>query len=387
MFQVVKEPRWKSLQKLRDAVSERVRYSNYSVCLSNFNDVTAELLKKEEAIYHLECYKLATNKTFIDRLRKRPEAQPNALALDRDNCNTKEVEIVENRRDLRSKSIGFDKTKCIICQERGGKLLKVMDVNLGKRMLDVAKALPEKGFFIQLNSIPNSHDAVANDVLYHLKRWVNTQRNVSKMEDKGNDIEQTEALTRILANIEIINMVKNISKENPEEFMTMSEINEEYNRLMNNENLVNYKSYIKQLLLDNVDSISFNRPKVRNAPERVFSKQTLLGVIDKQRNTKKDDYYSIFESVKLIRNEILKATDCKFAGNFEGFEIPKSLQCLIKWIIVGATDPKHRNFDKIDVKVDNISQIIMKSIKIKPISPSTSILSQDCILKHLLPSV
>ena len=59
------------------------------------------------------------------------------------------------------------------------------------------------------------------------------------MEDKDNDIEQTEDLTRILADIDIINMVKNISKENPEEFMTMSEINEEYNRLMNNKNLVN----------------------------------------------------------------------------------------------------------------------------------------------------
>ena len=66
------------------------------------------------------------------------------------------------------------------------------------------------------------------------------------MEDKDNDIEQTEDLTRILADIDIINMGKNISKENPEKFMTMSEINEEYNRLTNNENLVNYKSYIKQ---------------------------------------------------------------------------------------------------------------------------------------------
>ena len=59
------------------------------------------------------------------------------------------------------------------------------------------------------------------------------------MEDKDNDIEQMEDLTCILANIDIINMVKNILKENPEEFMTMSEINEEYNRLMNNKNLVN----------------------------------------------------------------------------------------------------------------------------------------------------
>ena len=59
------------------------------------------------------------------------------------------------------------------------------------------------------------------------------------MEDKDSDIEQMEDLTCILANIDIINMVKNILKENPEEFMTMSEINEEYNRLMNNKNLVN----------------------------------------------------------------------------------------------------------------------------------------------------
>ena len=109
-------------------------------------------------------------------MRKRPEAQPNALALDSDNCNTKEIEIAENRRDLPSKSIGLDKTKCIICQERGGKLRKAIDVNLGKRMLDVAKALPGKGFFIRLNSIPKAHDAVANDVLYHLKCWVNTQK-------------------------------------------------------------------------------------------------------------------------------------------------------------------------------------------------------------------
>ena len=130
-----------------------------------------------------------------------------------------------------------------------------MGVNLGKRMLDVAKTLPEKGFFIRLNSIPNTHDAVANNVLYHLKCWVRnvreTQRNVSKMEGKDNDIEQMKDLTCILAEIDIINMVKNILKENPEEIMTMSEINEEYNRLMNNENLLNYRSYIKQLLLDN----------------------------------------------------------------------------------------------------------------------------------------
>ena len=57
------------------------------------------------------------------------------------------------------------------------------------------------------------------------------------MEDKDNDNEQTEDLNRVLADIDLINMIKNISKENPEEFMTMGEINEEYNRLTYNENL------------------------------------------------------------------------------------------------------------------------------------------------------
>ena len=57
------------------------------------------------------------------------------------------------------------------------------------------------------------------------------------MEDKDNDNEQTEDLTRVLGDIDLINMIKNISKENPEEFMTMGEINEEYNRLTYNENL------------------------------------------------------------------------------------------------------------------------------------------------------
>ena len=135
-------PRWENIQKLRDAASERARYSDYSVCLGNFNDVTAELFKIEEAIYHLECYKLATNKTFIDRLRKRPEAQPNMLALDRDNSNTKEIEIVEDRRNHRSKSTGFDKTKHIICQEREGKLRKAMEEDVR-----CCKSLIRKRFF------------------------------------------------------------------------------------------------------------------------------------------------------------------------------------------------------------------------------------------------
>ena len=35
-------------------------------------------------------------------------------------------------------------------------------------MLDVAKSLSNKDFFLRLNTIPLAEDAIANDVEYHL---------------------------------------------------------------------------------------------------------------------------------------------------------------------------------------------------------------------------
>lgn len=337
------------------------------------------MLKEKSARYHKECYKSATNKVFIERLRARFAKQ----SSDGKSCEVQEKDVVQTSSlhipGLRSRSTGYDRTSCIICQENEGDLHNAMSKAVGEKMFNVAKLLPEKGFFLRLNSIPNAKDAVANDVKYHLRCWVEAQRKVKKTEsdNSGHD----EDLSRILADIDIINMVDTSIRENSNEFLTMNEINEAYNEFIDNEhnNKGNYKSYLKELIQRNVKNVSFTRPNARNAPERVCSKKTVSCMIENEATSKKEKYFSIFESAKTIRNEILKTSNWQFTGSYDGFEVPKILHCMVKWILVGGTHPRHRNLDDINVKVGNISQIIMKltktnrQINYKPVNPSASI--------------
>ena len=52
-------------------------------------------------------------------------------------------------------------------------------------MLKIPTKHSDQSFFIGLNTISNAADAVANDVLYHLKCWPKTQRDAERMEKGG----------------------------------------------------------------------------------------------------------------------------------------------------------------------------------------------------------
>ena len=75
-------------------------------------------------------------------------------------------------------------------------------------MLKVAELLPDKSFFIRMNTIANSRDAVASDVKYHLKCWVNTQRKALKTMPEKKEIQETEDVNRVIADLEIIEIVR-----------------------------------------------------------------------------------------------------------------------------------------------------------------------------------
>ena len=72
-------------------------------------------------------------------------------------------------RILRSSGILYNRDLCAICQKDGGLLRNASLEQTGKNMLQVAKDLSDKSFFIRLNSIPKADDAVASDIKYHLK--------------------------------------------------------------------------------------------------------------------------------------------------------------------------------------------------------------------------
>ena len=90
----------------------------------------------------------------------------------------------------------------MICQKEGGKLRKVAVKLTGKRILDVAKCLSNKDFFLQLNTTLLAEDAIANDAEYHLKCWIAVQREVQNdILNEKDEIQELDDVNYVIADI------------------------------------------------------------------------------------------------------------------------------------------------------------------------------------------
>ena len=117
----------------------------------------------------------------------------------------------------------------------------------GKRKLDVVKCLSNKDFFLRLNTIPLAEDAIANDVEYHLKCWVAVQREVQNdILNEKDEIQELEDVNRVIADIEIVEMGR--ESVNSNNGIDMNTVNLTYNALLENEEKINYKKYLKSIL-------------------------------------------------------------------------------------------------------------------------------------------
>ena len=213
-----------------------------------------------------------------------------------------------------------------------------------------------------MNSIPNTSDAVANDVQYHLKCWVISQRNALKTASEKQEIKEIEDVNRVIADVEIIEIVRqNFTGDG---ILDMNNLNKTYNNLLGNDNEVNYKRYLKRLFNETIPGVVFSRPPARRLSEQLYSAGCQAKAIETYKNNS-DDYTTIFEAAKIIRNELLKHRNWKFDGDFSGFDLPVSLSSLLRWIIVGPKNTVDTILKKnsIDNCVDNIAQIIVKASK------------------------
>ncbi|XP_057303354.1 uncharacterized protein LOC130640811 [Hydractinia symbiolongicarpus] len=223
-------------------------------------------LVEGKSSYHSDCYKMATNKTEIDRLKKRPVSKESSDSF----SPSFVVSVKQNeKKTLRSSGIMFQKHLCIICQKRGGKIHKVMSKTVATKMLEVSKLIANKSFFIRMNNIPNA-DAIANDAQYHLACWVKVQREALALHQDISQLQNMEDTDRALADVEIINIIKHLLGESHDNVISMNDVNYTYNNLMGNSesNQINYKRYLKHLLTENIEDIVFSRPPSRTESER-----------------------------------------------------------------------------------------------------------------------
>ena len=128
----------------------------------------------------------------------------------------------------------YIKELCVICQKDGGKLRKVVVKSTGKRMVDVAKRLSSEDFFLRLNIMLLAEDAIANDVEYHLKCWVDILN--EKIE-----IQELKDVNRVIADIKIVEMVRERVNSN---MIDMNTVNLTYNALLENKEEINCKKIL-----------------------------------------------------------------------------------------------------------------------------------------------
>ena len=151
---------------------------------------------------------------------------------------------------------------------------KVAYLEMGASMLNVARKLAEPGFFIRMNSISSASDAVANDVMYHLHCWVIAKRNAHET-DKSVEVPESTNVTQVIADSELVNLVDIEIRDPTLKVLDMNTINEKYKELLvengikDEELKVSYKRYLKQLILDNADNVSFQKSKRVNEPEQI----------------------------------------------------------------------------------------------------------------------
>ena len=118
-----------------------------------------------------------------------------------------------------------------------------------------------------MNTIPNSRDAVANDVKYRLKCWVNTQRKALKAMPEKQEIQEIMDVNRVIADLEIIDILTQDLTDNC--ILEMDNLLKTYNNLLKNYYEINYKRYLKRLLNETIPGVVFSRLPARRLSEQL----------------------------------------------------------------------------------------------------------------------
>ena len=327
---------------------------NITSVFKRFGNLTAQNFYSKDAIYHKNCYSNVVNKrnlgraiegqkqaktfydaTFILPKRGRPTSfSPRATKLEESSSTS------NSAKRLRSTATPYNSSMCIICQKEGGILHKVETKPKGLKMFEVAKTIDGKSFFIHLNTLCNAADAVANDVQYHQRCWLYAQRNAKKTNNIHCDTDSIEIDdNRVISDTELLNVVKCEFDKKENTDLNMNNINNTYINLHQDNNHAdinpNYKRYLKQLILENNPYGKFIKPRRKNESEKLCSAKEGNNIIDTALENVKDNMSNIFEIVRSIRKNIIKAKPSKFDDSFENYSAPEMLQTLIKWIIAG----------------------------------------------------
>ena len=176
-----------SFEKVLNRQQKRDKYKNSTALnvVENTNEVNAAELLQKRCRFHKSCYK-------------------------------KDPETVK----ARSKSTLYNRRLCIICQKPSWNVHKVRTRNIGRKMSSLSEKVDDELFYMRLNTIASSTDAIANDLVYHNVGFL--------LREKLSQNSPLLETISTLSDIELINFIELGLTENSKNILDINKLNSIY---------------------------------------------------------------------------------------------------------------------------------------------------------------
>ena len=125
----------------------------------------------------------------------------------------------------------------------------------------------------------------------------------------------------VVADIEIINVVKQILEDPTRKVLTTNIVEKVYKEILADNGLKqerqqkSCKTYLKQLIIENINDVKFVKSSRVNEPDRICTASTVKHVLDMSMQQRAaENYNDIFNIAKMIRHEFETMAKWNFQG-------------------------------------------------------------------------
>ena len=132
-----------------------------------------------------------------------------------------------------------------------------------------------------------------------------------QQKDGSISIQEIHDTHYVVADIEIINFVKQELEDPTRKVLTTNIVEKVYkeiladNRLKQEHEQKSYKKYLKQLIIENINDVKFVKSSCVNEPDRICSESTGEHALDMAtQQCATENYNGIFNAAKIIRHKL-----------------------------------------------------------------------------------
>uniref|UniRef100_UPI00358E46A4 uncharacterized protein n=1 Tax=Myxine glutinosa TaxID=7769 RepID=UPI00358E46A4 len=345
----VAKPALDSIQNIIDSAQLRYGYgdTDYAELNARVQDFSAEQLINEGVSYHKRCYANVTHKGNIDKaktrfkkaalvgdvavIRQKKIGRPSCSAADSPSTS------VRGRREKYT-----DNIKCVLCAEDTRvKLHDVATKNMGSQFMEIGRNTNDVNLKARLSNVIAATDplaAVAYDIRYHLPCFVKAKRDIARAKEP----RSAKTFGQAISDLEILEVIANELKTR-ETALNMNDIQTTYINILEGNGVPltskqMYKPFLKQLILDNIPDVHFNRPPDKTKPEQVLPTKVKEAALSTALETEDltGELKILLKAATIVRRDIANSPNWKFRGTFQDYEPPPLLYTFCKHAIQGS---------------------------------------------------